>query len=206
LRVSLRLGESSLVLGEVRGKEAKTLYEAMRAGTAGSAVMGTIHGDSPDAVYERVVYDMGIPKESFSATDIVLIAGVVRPGGSQRRERRLTHISEFEEGSFTDLMHYDTGLQATDTLKRNSERIGKIARSWSMSYEQAIENINLRAFMREKMVEVSKNKGMELLGPEWVSEVNDKFWNLIEEYQGTGSHQDIKRDWLEWYEKRIRYV
>jgi type IV secretory pathway ATPase VirB11/archaellum biosynthesis ATPase len=37
LRVSLRLGESVLVLGEVRGQEARTLYEAMRAGTAGSS-------------------------------------------------------------------------------------------------------------------------------------------------------------------------
>ncbi len=206
LRVSLRLGESSLILGEVRGKEARTLYEAMRAGTAGSAVMGTIHGDSPEAVYERVVYDMGIPEESFSATDIVLIAGVVRPGGTQRRERRLTHISEYDEGSFTDLMHYDGTLQPTDALKRNSERIGHIARSWAMSYEQAIENINLRGFIREKMVEKSKNKGMDLLGPAWVSEVNDKFWNLVEEYQSTGSYTEIKKEWLDWYEKRTRYV
>ncbi|MFW5953632.1 MAG: ATPase, T2SS/T4P/T4SS family, partial [Candidatus Natronoplasma sp.] len=81
LRVALRLGESAIVMGEVRGEEAKTLYEAMRAGTAGSAVMGTIHGNSSQSIYERVVHDIGISKESFSATDIVIIAGIVRPGG-----------------------------------------------------------------------------------------------------------------------------
>lgn len=206
LRVSLRLGESSLVLGEVRGKEARTLYEAMRAGTAGSAVMGTIHGDSPQAVYERVVYDMGISEESFSATDVVLIAGVVRPGGTQRRIRTLTHISEYGEGSFTDLMNYENGLRSTDILKRSSERIGHIARSWDMTYEQAIENISFRSEMRDRMVEVSKKKGMELLSPAWVSEANDRYWNLVEEYMGTGSQEDMKRDWMEWYEMRTRYV
>ncbi len=206
LRVSLRLGESSIVLGEVRGKEAKTLYEAMRAGTAGSAVMGTIHGDSPESVYERVVFDMGISEESFSATDVVLIAGVVRPGGTQRRERRLTHVSEYGDGRFTDLMLYDEGLNATDILKRSSERVGHIARSWSMSYEQAIENINLRASIREKMVEKSRTKGMELLSPAWVSEANDRFWNLVEEYHSTGTHEDIEREWMGWFEKRTKYV
>ena len=52
LRVCLRLGESAIVLGEVRGQEARTLYEAMRAGTAGSAVLGTIHGNTSTTVYD----------------------------------------------------------------------------------------------------------------------------------------------------------
>ncbi|TLZ52791.1 MAG: hypothetical protein E6K18_02160, partial [Methanobacteriota archaeon] len=87
LRVSLRLGESSIILGEVRGQEARTLYEAMRAGTAGSAVLGTIHGNSSKGVYERIVHDMAIPATSFAATDIVVVAGLVRPDGGQRSLR-----------------------------------------------------------------------------------------------------------------------
>ncbi|PIU02513.1 MAG: hypothetical protein COT55_03125, partial [Candidatus Diapherotrites archaeon CG09_land_8_20_14_0_10_32_12] len=46
LRTALRLGDSAIILGEVRSKEAKVLYEAMRVGAAGNVVMGTIHGDS----------------------------------------------------------------------------------------------------------------------------------------------------------------
>ncbi len=208
LRVSLRLGESSIVLGEVRGQEARTLYEAMRAGTAGSAVMGTIHGNSPNAIYERVVHDMGISKESFGATDIVVIAGIIRPGGMQKRKRRVTHISEYNDGDFYDIMAYgDTsGLDATDTFKRTSEKIGSIARSWGITYEAAIENINVRALIRQKMVETSQSKGIELLRPGWIAEGNDMFWNLVEEYHGTGSYEDVKNDWLRWYEERVRYV
>lgn len=205
LRVSLRLGESSLVLGEVRGEEARTLYEAMRAGTAGSAVMGTIHGNSPEAVYERVVHDMGISKESFGSTDVIVIAGIVRPGGMQQRKRTVTHISEYDDTEFDDLMSYQAGLEPTDHLKRNSKKIGSIARDWGMTYEKAVENIELRAYIREKMVKVSEKKGEQLLTPTWVARVNDKFWNLIEKHHESGSYKDVKEDWTTWYEERIRY-
>lgn len=72
LRTALRLGEGALVVGEVRGEEAETLYEAMRVGASGSAVLGTIHGDGPEAVRERVVTDLGVPASSFATTDVVV--------------------------------------------------------------------------------------------------------------------------------------
>ncbi len=93
LRVSLRLGESALVMGEVRGREAATLYESMRTGKAGSAVLGTIHGDSARSVYERVVHDMGIAPEAFSATDVILSLALTRPLGSHRQVRRLSEVA-----------------------------------------------------------------------------------------------------------------
>ncbi|MFW6040399.1 MAG: ATPase, T2SS/T4P/T4SS family [Thermoplasmatota archaeon] len=205
LKVSLRLGESALIQGEVRGEEARTLYEAMRAGTAGSSVMGTIHGNSPQAVYDRVVHDIGISKESFSATDIIVIAGMVRPGGIQNRKRMITHISEYDHGDFLDLFNYDGGLNPTDHLKRKSEKIGDIARSWGLTYEEAIKNIEIRAYIKKTMVEFSREKGDSLLSPIWVAETNNKFWNLIEKYHDKGSYEDIKREWTEWYKKRIKY-
>ncbi|KXB01325.1 hypothetical protein AKJ43_03460 [candidate division MSBL1 archaeon SCGC-AAA261D19] len=81
LRAALRLGESVLVVGEVRGPETKMLYEAMRVGAAGNCVMGTIHGSSTKDVFERVVYDLGIPSSSFKATDLIVVASPIRPKG-----------------------------------------------------------------------------------------------------------------------------
>ncbi|MFB6138289.1 MAG: ATPase, T2SS/T4P/T4SS family [Halobacteriaceae archaeon] len=72
LRTALRLGESALVVGEVRGEEAAVLYEAMRIGASGSAVLGTIHGEGAAGVRERVVADLGVPASSFAATDLVV--------------------------------------------------------------------------------------------------------------------------------------
>ena len=59
LRTALRLGDSAIIVGEVRSVEAKVLYEAMRIGAAGNVVMGTIHADSAYAVWDRVVNDLG---------------------------------------------------------------------------------------------------------------------------------------------------
>ncbi|MEF8832153.1 MAG: type II/IV secretion system ATPase subunit [Candidatus Thermoplasmatota archaeon] len=207
LRVALRLGESAIVMGEVRGEEAKTLYEAMRAGTAGSAVMGTIHGNSSQSIYERVVHDIGISKESFSATDVVMIAGIVRPGGAQKQERRLIEISEFADDGFSELMGYDEGLEATDHLKRNSEKIGEIARSWGLTYNQAVQNIKLRAKIKEKMVKTAQRKDKdELLNPEWVTKANSKFWTLISKYGQEKDYTKVEKKWMEWFEKRVKYA
>src|SRR3989338_6240109 len=59
IRTSLRLGDSALIIGEVRSSEAKALYEAMRVGALANVVAGTIHGDSPYGVFDRVVNDLG---------------------------------------------------------------------------------------------------------------------------------------------------
>ncbi len=121
----------------------------------------------------------------------------------------MTHISEYNDGDFYDIMAYGDdapNLEATDTFKRTSEKIGSIARSWGITYEAAIENINVRAFIRQKIVETAEIKGNALLRPEWIAEANDMFWNLVEVYHGTGSYEDVKDDWSKWYEERVRYV
>src|SRR3989344_6826784 len=69
IRASLRLGDSALIVGEVRSDEAKALYEAMRVGALANVVAGTIHGDSPYGVFDRVVNDLNVPTTSFKATD-----------------------------------------------------------------------------------------------------------------------------------------
>ena len=72
LRTALRLGDGALAVGEVRGEEARVLYEAMRVGANSEAVLGTIHGDGGPAVYERVVEDLGVAPSSFGVTDLVV--------------------------------------------------------------------------------------------------------------------------------------
>lgn len=217
LRVALRLGESAIVLGEVRGQEARTLYEAMRAGTAGSSVLGTFHADSAKGVFERVVHDMGIPPKSFGSTDIVVIAGMSRPGGVLREMRRVLQIAELVkssgvDGHFQDLMTYDEGkddVLETDVLKYSSEKIGKIARSWGLSMEQALQNIELRAAYRQKMVaHALENNKPQLLGAAWVVRANSAFWSLLEKHRGrTKADCDaILADWTKWFEGNAAYA
>jgi type IV secretory pathway ATPase VirB11/archaellum biosynthesis ATPase len=217
LRISLRLGESAIVMGEVRGQEARTLYEAMRAGTAGSSVLGTFHADSPQSVYQRVVHDMQIPPKSFLATDIVIVAGTARPGGSQFQKRRVIQISEVrkretEENLFQDLLLYEESqdkLMETEAFNYRSERIGSIAASWSMSLEEGIENIWARAKYREIMVDYAReHKKPQLLSAEWTSKSNTAFWNIIEKSARSGKidHEQVLEDWKKWFEKSALYA
>ena len=78
IRTTLRLGDSSLIVGEVRSTEAKALYEAMRIGALSNVVMGTLHGDTPYGVFDRVVTALGVPRTSFKATDLIVSVNKIK--------------------------------------------------------------------------------------------------------------------------------
>jgi flagellar protein FlaI len=209
LRLSLRLGESAIVMGEVRGQEARTLYEAMRAGTAGSSVLGTIHGSSARSVYERVVHDMGIPAKAFSATDIVVVAGLRRPFGSHKAMRRVVEIAEVDkerEGAFRQLMVYDEGRDClAETAEINgSPKLAAIARSWNLSPGQAVQAVRLRARVREELISFARERpNPSVLGARWVADANDALWAALEERKTDFS--GALEDWKRWFAKATAY-
>ncbi|PSP99386.1 type II secretion protein [Halobacteriales archaeon QS_4_70_19] len=99
LRTALRLGESALVVGEIRGEEARVLYEAMRVGAGGAAVLGTVHGDGAATVRERMVSDLGVPASSFADTDLLVTVGARETRrGRERRVRRVEEVVRTDGG------------------------------------------------------------------------------------------------------------
>ncbi|MEK6808347.1 MAG: ATPase, T2SS/T4P/T4SS family, partial [Nanoarchaeota archaeon] len=129
IRTTLRLGDSCLIVGEVRSVEARALYEAMRVGALANVVAGTIHGDSPYGVFDRVVNDLNVPRTSFKATDIIIVANPIRSADGLHRWRRVTQITEVRkhweqdpmlENGFVDLFKYDS---KTDQLEPTQELI-----------------------------------------------------------------------------------
>jgi flagellar protein FlaI len=156
LRAALRMGESALIIGEVRGAEARSLYEAMRVGASGNAVMGTIHGSSCKDVYDRVVHDIGVPPASFKATDAVVVCSTVRRGGGQSRERKIIQIAEVSrsrwgdaDGAFNDLLLYDASadsLAVTDRIDTGrSETLQGIAKKWGLPIRAINAEVEARA-------------------------------------------------------------
>ena len=140
--------ESALAVGEVRGEEAAVLYEAMRVGAGGSAVLGTIHGDGGEDVRERVVSDLDVPASSFATTDLVVTMGTFDDDGE--RGRRVAAIEEVVdhggEPGFEALYRLDEGrLQSTDRLERgNSELLAALTDS-DESYADVRERLSTRA-------------------------------------------------------------
>ena len=167
LRVSLRMGESAIVLGEVRGEEARTMYQSMRTGRAGSSIMGTIHGDSAKSVYERVVHDMNISPEAFMATDILVTLGTMRDRRTGNQIRKVNEVVSTTEtmGDFVDISD-NVNLFSAPVMRR-------ILSSSQMNKADIIKEIRARAVIRSFLAEMGKEHGEEYLGPEWVGIAND---------------------------------
>ncbi|RLE43737.1 hypothetical protein DRJ48_00135 [Candidatus Woesearchaeota archaeon] len=215
LRTTLRLGDSCLIIGEVRSTEALALYEAMRVGAMANVVAGTIHGDSPYGVYDRVVNDLGVPKTSFKATDIVVVCNPIKSPDGLHKWRRVTQISEIRkeweedplrEHGFVDLMKYDAKedkLKPTkDLLEGEVEVLKKIAenvKEWAGDWDAVWDNILLRAKVKERLVEVSDREKMpELLEAEFVIQCNDEFHRICEKVAAERGRLDSKRIFLLW--------
>ncbi len=166
LRVSLRMGESAIILGEVRGDEARTLYQSMRTGRAGSSIMGTIHGDSADSVYKRVVHDIGIDPEAFMATDVILTLGTVRNrrAGDQKRMIREVVATGERAGDFIDLSDKERLFSAP--------MMNRISQSCGMDSEDILDDIQARSEIRRMLAEKG-DVDERFLGPEWICVAND---------------------------------
>ncbi len=164
LRVSLRLGESAIVLGEVRGEEARTLYQSMRTGRAGSSIMGTIHGDSAKTVYDRVVHDIGISPESFMATDFLITMGTQRERGTNRQIRKVSEFAATADipGDFIDA---ETSLFSSPAMRR-------IMASTMMTEDEIKQEIMTRGKIRGFLSRLAETEG-GYDGPEWIILAND---------------------------------
>jgi len=221
IRTSLRLGDSALIVGEVRSGEAKALYEAMRVGALANVVAGTIHGASPYGVYDRVVNDLGVPRTSFKATDVIAVANPIKSPDGMHSWRRLLEISEIRkhwtndpllEKGFVDLMKYNVEkdeIEPTDDLiNGDSDVIKDIAskvKGWAGNWDAVYDNILLRAKMKKEIVDVSKKLNKpEILEAPFNSRANHKFHEISEEVirdVGLPLSERVFSKWQEWLNK-----
>jgi len=175
IRTSLRLGDSCLIIGEVRSVEAKALYEAMRVGALANVVAGTIHGASPYGVFDRVVNDLGVPVTSFKATDSIVVCNPIKSPDGLHAWKRLIQLSEVRkhwtkdpmvEKGFVDLMKYNISKDEVepteDLINGDSEIIKDVAsnvKGWAGNWDAVYDNILLRSKIKKELVDVSKKSG-----------------------------------------------
>lgn len=224
IRTTLRLGDSSLIVGEVRSTEARALYEAMRVGALANVVAGTIHGDSPYGVFDRVVNDLGVPRTSFKATDIMVVANPIKSADGLHRWRRVTQITEVGkhwendpslENGFRDLFKYDPKTDllepTTDLLNGESDVIKAVAgnvKEWAGNWNAVWENIQLRGKMKQTLVDYARKlKDMDLLEAGFVVQANDEFHRItdrVKDEMGTMDNDKIFSEWEKWLKIQLR--
>lgn len=224
IRTSLRLGDSSLIIGEVRSVEAQALYEAMRVGALANVVAGTIHGASPYAVFDRVVNDLDVPATSFKATDIIAVANPIKSPDGLHQWKRLVRISEvrkhwkkdpLEEKGFVDLFRYnvetDTLEPTEDLINGDSEVVKDIAsnvKGWAGNWDAVWDNVLLRARIKEELVNTTQkmNNG-KILEADFSVSANYAFHRISDEVRkeiGLPLSEKVFPVWQRWLQQEIK--
>jgi hypothetical protein len=209
LRVSLRMGESAIVIGEVRGTEAKVLYESMRAGSAGSSVLGTIHGNSAGGVLDRAVEDLGVSERAFSSTDIVIVIGLIRTPDGSTFHRKVVEVAEVrrdkDETSLVNLFSMQPGCSCakpTEAFSPDSKTIRGIAGALGASPAQVLDIVRRRAHSDQRMA--ADSSACALTG----GAAHDALRVASNEVLVRGlfapeGPDEALRSWEEWYGRKV---
>jgi type IV secretory pathway ATPase VirB11/archaellum biosynthesis ATPase len=226
IRVSLRLGDSCLIIGEIRSLEAKALYEAMRVGALANVVAGTIHGASPYAVFDRVVNDLEVPVTSFKATDIVLVCNPVKSPSGLQSWRRVVQLAEVRkrwtsdplaEKGFVDLLKYNVDKDelepSADLINGDSEIIKAVAsgvKGWAGNWDAVYDNILLRAKIKEEIVKTAKKTKIPvLLESKFNSLANNSFYEIsdaVKDEVGLPVSERVFPLWQDWLKKEAKKI
>jgi type IV secretory pathway ATPase VirB11/archaellum biosynthesis ATPase len=224
IRASLRLGDSCLIVGEIRSTEAKALYEAMRVGALANVVAGTIHGANPYGVFDRVVNDLQVPVTSFKATDCIVVANPIKTPDGLHSWRRLLSVTEvrkhwtkdpLDEGGFVDLMRYNVEkdmLEPTDDLiNGDAEIIKSIAsnvKGWAGNWDAVWDNILLRQKIKEETLKTSERlKNSDILEADFTVNSNNAFHQIsdkIGQEIGLPMSDRVFPEWKKWLDKESK--
>jgi len=136
LRSALRHRPEYIIVGEVRGEEAITLFQAMNTG---HTTFSTMHADSVQTVINRLENEpINVPRPMVSSLDVLCVQTLARSG--DERVRRASTVAEIEgidqrtgELDYSNTYAWDS---RSDTFEeRNSELLEDIReeRGWSRS-------------------------------------------------------------------------
>jgi len=153
LKAAMRQRPDYIIVGEVRGEEAFTLFQAMATGHGG---LSSIHGDSVMAAIRRLENaPLNIPRTLMPTLNLIGITQRLRIDG--RPVRRLTHMAEVlgidassGELDLNDVFRWDP---RTDTFSYSgrSHTIERLAERSGQHPDRVLEEIRHRKTVLEYM-------------------------------------------------------
>jgi len=154
LKAAVRQRPDYIIVGEVRGREAYTLFQAMATGHLG---MCTIHAESMDAVLRRLESEpMNIPKPLLAMIDTVVVQ--LRTEIDGKPARRICTVSEMVE---LDPETKDFSINGVYQWKAKSDAFSYSGHSYvleknmvkmGVSEDEIREELNRRKVVLEWMV------------------------------------------------------
>ncbi len=158
LKTAVRQRPDYIIVGEVRGEEAYTLFQAMATGHLG---MSTIHAESVESVINRLESEpMNIPKPLIAMTDVIMVVTRTEIDGKPARRTNTTaEMVDLDPRSRELVTHEIFHWNPKDdlfTFSGQSSLLEKQAKKLGVDDEDVRNAIQSRRIVLEWMV----NKGI----------------------------------------------
>lgn len=158
LKDSLRKRPDYIMVGEVRGEEARTLFQAMNTG---HATLSTVHADTPKSAVNRLINDpLNVPNAQVTGLDIISVQErYTRDGDDLRRVRDIGEISndltEDSQIEINDVYDYDVYEDETYKTYDGSESmvLESIKNRNAWSEEQLLTEIDRREEVLNQLID-----------------------------------------------------
>ena len=152
---ALRQRPDRIIVGEVRSKEAITLFTALNTGHSG---FGTLHANNARETITRLTNPpMCVPKIMISAIDFILMEKrfYKSNGVSYRRVTELSEVVGIEEGTIqlNKIFQWNPSLDDFQNITFSSNTVERIMRTRNISRKYIDNEIKIRELVLELMVE-----------------------------------------------------
>jgi Flp pilus assembly CpaF family ATPase len=148
---ALRMRPDIIIIGEVRGVEAKDMMAAM---SIGKSVMSTLHAYSTRDIIKRMEHDpMRIPQDMISLVDALVVVSQVQKAG--KKHRTVTQVSEISgmetQVLLSDLYNYDYKTQKSSEMLPSVTYRDTLAKASGHSPTEIIMEEERRAKILERL-------------------------------------------------------
>ncbi len=153
MKAALRQNPEYLLVGEIRGKEAYVLFQAM---SSGHATYSTIHADSTQSLMHRFEGEpINIPRHMLTDLDVVSLHVIKKMDkGRVRRCKRIVEIVDIDpttnEILVNEVFHWDQGSDQF-FYSGKSYVLDRICKEKDMTHDQMTDEIKRRVKLLEWM-------------------------------------------------------
>jgi len=167
---SLRQRPDRVIVGEVRGSEAITLFTALNTGHSG---FGTLHSNTARETITRLINPpMNVPNIMIPALDFIIMQNrMYRPeGGSIRRITEVAEVVGMEEGNvqLNRVFEWNNMVDKVEYVGIASQTLREIAELRGITITEIEEEIEKRRLVLEYMTD-NNIRSIREVG-EWISE------------------------------------
>lgn len=152
---SLRQRPDRVIVGEVRGGEAITLFTALNTGHSG---FGTLHANTARETITRLINPpMNVPRIMIPALDFIIMQNrMYRPeGGSIRRITEVAEVVGMEEGNvqLNRVFEWNSVTDKVEYVGIASQTLREIAELRAISINEIEEEIERRRLVLEYLAD-----------------------------------------------------